>query len=765
MLFRSDSLDSNGNNYLNWSYTADDVTNKKGTVRINGLVGSSNQKGYMNYLVVVRDEAGNTSSFTYNVSFDNTMTAVSIANSSGTKLGGRLVVVLGSGFSSSANNNIGVSTKIYFNSTPCLGVNILSTGIITCTTPAMASGGMTVVTVQNPDGSSVTISGGYTFTDGGSFPYTGCDAYAAAASTTQFASGNGSLATPFLICNRDQLLLMGNDSYRILGAYFKLGDNLDLSAWGGFSPIGTNAKPFSGVFDGDGHLISSLSYSSGASNPNGVGMFGNVTTLFEFKNTVVMGFNIQSTATSSTGVYVGSILGKTDGETLVKISGVSLFNSIVTVADISDPYYVTDGSGAGGIFGYIGYGNTTTSGSLFSNITISGVTVNAKLGGYLNSLTSDNSHYDGTGLVGGSMLYKSTSTTFESFSNISIDNSVLNCRAGCGGVIGRSFRADFNNINISSLQINTYSVLSIVSNYLGANGVGFVAGKIGSFVRGNNSTGVALAKDINIAGDIKITNAVSGTPAPDADGMIGGVFGLVVPYTNASFQNISTKITVDNVATSGNAAQIAPVSFVGGVVGLSIVYNRTDANGTVDFTNLISSSTNIHCDNNCGGIVGGVLIADETSDKSTYLKTYQFVKNKIDVIFNFSGTTTSVANDSAKGGHGGVIGRFASNTSNANKISIILDKVAARGVFNDIDAYDFAGGAIGVYDVGTGTVNYPSNYETVTISNSFFSVNMQLMASIGANTGGIIGYHVMNYFDFGTWTYGAYSSKIKVSNS
>lgn len=762
----SDPIDPNSNNIT--FVATDGGINKKGYITINNLVGSSGQSGYMNYYIEVSDESGMSSSFIFTVQFDNTLTFTSIANTSGSISGGNLAVIKGSGFSTSTNNNTISNTTVTIGGNLCTSVNILTTGILTCIVPPSLSGGSVTVTITNPDGtiqSSSNAATSYTYTDGASYPFAGCDKTGYRANTTSIPFDSGS----YLVCNKDQLLLMGTDSYRTLGANFKLGDNLDLSVGVSFSPIGTNAKPFSGTFDGDGHMLSSLSYTSSTSSPNGVGLFGNVTSSFQFKNTVLINFSIINTASNTSGVYIGTILGKTDGETLVKISDVSVFNSVVSTTDISDPYY-SSGAGVGGIFGYIGQGSTSTTGSIFSNITVSGTTVTAKLGGFYSSQIWSNNlyQYDGTGMIGGSMLYNSSSTSFESFTNITINNSTLNCRAACGGVLGRAFKADFNNIQVSALKINTFSGANFYSNYLGANGVGLVAGKIGYFNSINGSWGVSTAKDITVNGEIKTTNTLPSNAVVDLDSCIGGVFGLIVPYTDAVFKNINATFTLDNVASSGNSAHMAPLSYVGGIIGLSVIYNRSDANGIVEFNNIITTSSNIQCDNSCGGIVGGIILPGDSTDKSAYLKTYKFVKNKVDSIFNFNGTTTAVTNGSTIGGHGGIIGRIA-NKGTSNKLLITIDQIASRGIFNDIDAADFGGGAIGVYDNYAGSmwasVYYPVDYETIIISNSFFATNLKLSAAVGANTGGIFGYYAMSYFDTNFWTYNILSSKTKITNT
>ena len=101
--------------------------------------------------------------------------------------------------------------------------------------------------------------------------------------TTEFLGGNGTEKNPYLISNKTHL----NNVRKYLDAHFKMMADIEFTdadfAEGGefynngqgWEPIGKNVNsPFTGVFDGDGHIISSLflfQYDAG-----GLGLFGDL---------------------------------------------------------------------------------------------------------------------------------------------------------------------------------------------------------------------------------------------------------------------------------------------------------------------------------------------------------------------------------------------------------------------------------------------------------------------------------------------------------
>ncbi len=76
--------------------------------------------------------------------------------------------------------------------------------------------------------------------------------YAATAAYT--GSGSGTQADPYIITTPAELQSMQDD----LTAYYKLGNDIDLSSISSWTPIGLYDTPFTGSLNGDGYIISNL---------------------------------------------------------------------------------------------------------------------------------------------------------------------------------------------------------------------------------------------------------------------------------------------------------------------------------------------------------------------------------------------------------------------------------------------------------------------------------------------------------------------------
>ncbi|MBP3597368.1 MAG: hypothetical protein J6J60_08245 [Clostridia bacterium] len=78
------------------------------------------------------------------------------------------------------------------------------------------------------------------------------------ANTTGMA-GSGTSSSPYIITTASQL----DDIRNGLTAYYKLGDNIDLSSYSSWTAIGKSSASFTGVLDGAGYSISNLKSSKG----------------------------------------------------------------------------------------------------------------------------------------------------------------------------------------------------------------------------------------------------------------------------------------------------------------------------------------------------------------------------------------------------------------------------------------------------------------------------------------------------------------------
>ena len=86
-----------------------------------------------------------------------------------------------------------------------------------------------------------------------------------------FTTGNGSLISPYLICNIAQLNSLSSVPTR-LTQNFIMGADLDYTSTP-FPIIGSLSGPFQGTFDGNGHTLSSVKLNASLGSSY-IGIFG-----------------------------------------------------------------------------------------------------------------------------------------------------------------------------------------------------------------------------------------------------------------------------------------------------------------------------------------------------------------------------------------------------------------------------------------------------------------------------------------------------------
>ena len=198
-------------------------------------------------------------------------------------------------------------------------------------------------------------------------------------SWAQFSgSGSGTENDPYLIFYADQLNQVRNFLNQE-GVYFKLMSNLNLTTWLngnnpglGWEPVGTEAAPFKGVFDGNGKTLSGFTISR--SSTICVGLFGS-TNGATLKNLTIVG---EVTGGQNTGAFVGYAIGGTlNGLTLQgNVSGGESTGGIVgyaiggTLNRLTLQGNVSGGESTGGIVGY-------AKSSILTNLRTSNLTVNS----------------------------------------------------------------------------------------------------------------------------------------------------------------------------------------------------------------------------------------------------------------------------------------------------------------------------------------------------------------------------------------------------
>ncbi len=244
----------------------------------------------------------------------------------------------------------------------------------------------------------------------------------------KYGGGTGEPNNPYLIFNADQMNTIGIDS-NDWDKHFLLCADIDLSAFTGtsFNIIGycvdswEDDKPFTGVFDGNGHTISNFSYTS--TDMDYIGIFSYAGFGAEIKNLVLIDPDVDA----GTGRYVGSLVGWFIGGTMTDC--------------YVDGAAVAGTEGVGGLVGQNGIcyhadechggemSNCYSTGSVSGYWAVGGL-VGKSNGGTIYNCYSD-SVVSGTAGVGGLMGDNEEGAIFNSYSHGSVSGNEQ-----VGGLLG-----------------------------------------------------------------------------------------------------------------------------------------------------------------------------------------------------------------------------------------------------------------------------------------------------------------------------------------
>ncbi len=212
-----------------------------------------------------------------------------------------------------------------------------------------------------------------------------------------FAGGDGTAGNPYRISNVTELQWMGNTSN--LDKHFVLVNDIDASAtagWNsgaGFVPVGTNANRFTGILDGNHHVIDGLFINSPSASR--VGLFGTIDTTGVTRNLTLTNVNITGKA------MVGAVAGTNNG----------------LVADSRITGDVTGNTSVGGLIGRIDNGmvsGSEASGNVSGETSVGGLVGWNNCGLINSSFTSG--MVRGTGYVGGLVGINTRGTISDSHS-------------------------------------------------------------------------------------------------------------------------------------------------------------------------------------------------------------------------------------------------------------------------------------------------------------------------------------------------------------
>ncbi len=218
-----------------------------------------------------------------------------------------------------------------------------------------------------------------------------------------FAEGDGSEGSPFVISIPEHL----NSVRAYPNAYFSVADDIDLSGFANWNPIGTNTTPFTGNFDGGEFVISGLTinrnttnyiglfgYSQNASIVNvvleDVNIIGNTYTgvLLGYQHTTVID-NCSASGSVEGGQYTGGLIG------FLTNASSQVTNSSSTVTVVGRSSYIG---------GFIGWSENGSINYCYATGTVSSTVNTSYYGGFIGRLSSSGTirYSYATGAVDGS---------------------------------------------------------------------------------------------------------------------------------------------------------------------------------------------------------------------------------------------------------------------------------------------------------------------------------------------------------------------------
>jgi len=418
-----------------------------------------------------------------------------------------------------------------------------------------------------------------------------------------FAGGDGTSGNPYQIDSAAGLAAMANN----LTAHYILTDDIDLSAYGNWTPIAPDDNyPFTGSFDGV-YTIDGLTIESGSYGSAYAGLFGYIGTSGRVKNLTLT--NVSIDVTYAGIIYAGGVAGynygtitncdvtgsvSTTGGKYVYASGIAGRNSgtitnCYVTGDMTSTADGTDGFAyAGGVAGYngiIGYNG----GTITSCYTTGVVTAIAGHSAYAGGIAGVN---NGSGSITkcyamGTVTAASTrGNTYAGgaagYNGATITNSYAtgDVTSTSDGASGFAYAGGVAGVNYSSVT-SCYATGDVTSNTGGTNSIARAGGVVGY-----NNTGTIT--NCYATGDVTATATSSFVYA-------GGVAGYNEEsgsITNCVALGSSVRATGSTVRVARvvgyNSATITRCYANSGMVLIDITVGDSENNGTGVGSNVIS---------------------------------------------------------------------------------------------------------------------------------------------------------------------------------
>ena len=294
--------------------------------------------------------------------------------------------------------------------------------------------------------------------------------------------GDGSESNPYLIKDLTDLETLRNEvnaGQNYAGKYFKLAASIDMSSVN-WEPIGNitydssyapadPSKVFSGVFDGNGKVLSNLKIEKylggGADADANLGLFGIIGEGAVVKNLTITNVDID-----------------TDGRNVGALAGVAHKATIDNIT-INGNIQIKGGNNVCGVIAMTRHFDVSV-----TNITVSG---------------NDGSAITGNNIVAGIFAEIAPNGSNQTFSNLSVENVAITGVGGVGGIVGLLTNGAMSNVSVKNVALTGKTEyqgdpmgrirLGSVVGLLGNKGPSTVSGVTVQNVTGKNLNGETVA--------------------------------------------------------------------------------------------------------------------------------------------------------------------------------------------------------------------------------------------------------------------------------
>ena len=511
-------------------------------------------------------------------------------------------------------------------------------------------------------------------------------------------------------------------------------------------PIGTNAKPFKGEFDGIAGKKNRRIYGLyiNDTTQNYAGLFGYTDSVKISNLDVLVG---RVTAKNNVGALVGYAV---DGSVMgvhseVKVTGVNHVGGLVgySTGTISTSSVKENVAGQDSVGGLVGIITKTISGTAkLNSYFIGNVTGRNYTGGIVGAGSGVSKSYadgsvKGSSYVGG--IAGNVAGTIDSVYHI---GGSVNGKEYVGGLIGKASSAVKNSYSEGNVMGTGDYVGGLVgigvsvdfSNHAqgSVNGMGYVGGLIGQ-------------------ASSEVKNSYSEADVIGQGNCVGGLIGLSYYYYSGSSD--ITVMTVQNSYATGN---VQGKGFVGGLVGLDSIYRYS--NNTKTLVKKISNSRSVGkvtgTDKYVGGVLGKSNYGYRSSSYSTnislkVLASYHkgIVESDSSYVGGVAGYASGIidstyhvdGNVNGFGYVGGLVGQTSSTVKNSySKGNVVgprnyVGGLVGKGV--SVDSSNHVDGDVSGQNYVGGLVGYASSE----VKNSYSEGDV---VGTSFNVGGLVGYGV-----------------------